>query len=87
MGLLTWIVLGLIAGWLAGLIMRGRGYGVIGDIIMGILGAVLGGFLASFLFKIPDPVNGINLSSVLVAFIGAVVLILILRALPGRTNV
>ncbi len=87
MGLLAWIVVGLIAGWLAGMVMKGGGYGVVGDIIVGIIGALLGGFLASALFGIPDPVNGINITSIVVAFIGAVVLIAILRALPGRSPV
>ncbi len=87
MGLLAWIVVGLIAGWLAGMVMKGGSYGVVGDIIVGIIGALLGGFLASALFGIPDPVNGINITSIVVAFIGAVVLIAILRALPGRSPV
>ena len=43
MGLLTWIVVGLIAGWLAGLVVKGGGFGVIGDIILGIVGALVGG--------------------------------------------
>ncbi len=88
MGILSWIIVGLIAGWLAGLVMRGGGYGVVGDIIIGIVGGLIGGFLASALFGIPNPVNGINLLSILVAFIGAVILIAILRAVaPARTSV
>lgn len=87
MGLLAWIIVGLIAGWLAGQVMRGGGYGLVGDIIVGIIGAVIGGFLAGTLFGIPDAVNGINVVSILVAFIGAVILIAILRALPGRSRV
>ncbi len=86
MGILTWIIVGLIAGWLAGMVMKG-GYGLVGDIIVGIVGALLGGFLASALFGIPDPVNGINVTSIVVAFIGAVILIAILRAIPGRARV
>jgi uncharacterized membrane protein YeaQ/YmgE (transglycosylase-associated protein family) len=84
MGLLAWIVVGLIAGWLAGLVMKGGGYGVLGDIILGIVGALIGGFLASALFGVPDPVNGINLTSIIVAFLGAVVVVGIVRALSGR---
>ena len=83
MGILAWIVVGLIAGWLAGQVMRGGGYGLIGDIIVGIVGALIGGFLASTLLKMPDAVNGINVTSILVAFIGAVILIAILRMVPG----
>ncbi len=84
MGILAWIVVGLIAGWLAGQVMRGGGYGLIGDIIVGIVGALIGGFLAATLLKMPDAVNGINVTSILVAFIGAVILIAILRMVPGR---
>jgi uncharacterized membrane protein YeaQ/YmgE (transglycosylase-associated protein family) len=85
MGILAWIVLGLIAGWLAGLVMRGGGYGVVGDIILGIVGALVGGFLGSALFG--WDVTGFNLSSILLAFIGACIVIAIVRALaPGRSN-
>jgi len=83
MGILSWIIVGLIAGWLAGQLMRGSGFGVLGDIIIGIVGALLGGFLATALFNVPDPVNGINVSSILVAFLGSVILVAILRLLRG----
>ncbi len=87
MGLLSWILVGLIAGWLAGMLMKGGGYGLIGDILLGIVGALIGGFLASTLFGIPDPVNGFNISSLLVATLGAIVLVAIVRALPGRSRI
>lgn len=87
MGLLAWIVVGLIAGWLAGLVMKGSGYGVIGDIILGIIGAVVGGFLASALFGVADPISGIDLTTIIVAFLGAVIVVAIVRALPGRSPV
>ncbi len=87
MGLLAWIIVGLIAGWLAGQVMKGSGYGVVGDIIIGIIGALIGGFLASAVLGIPNPVNGIDVTSIIVAFIGAVILVWILRALPGRARV
>jgi uncharacterized membrane protein YeaQ/YmgE (transglycosylase-associated protein family) len=86
MGIIAWIVVGLIAGWLAGLVMKGGGYGVVGDIIVGIVGGLIGGFLASVVFG-ADAVNGINLVSIVTAFVGAVILIAILRALPGRSPV
>jgi len=84
MGILSWIIVGLIAGWLASMVMRGGGYGLIGDIIVGIVGALIGGFLAATLLKIPNAVNGINIMSILVAFIGAVILLAILRMVSGR---
>ncbi|CAG0927940.1 hypothetical protein TFLX_00714 [Thermoflexales bacterium] len=87
MGILSWIIVGLIAGWLAGAMMRGRGYGVVGNIVIGIVGAVIGGFLAGALFGVPDAVNGINITSIVVAFLGAVVLIAVVRALPGPSSV
>ncbi len=83
MGILAWIIVGLIAGWLAGELMRGGGFGLVGDIIVGIVGALIGGFLASALFGIANPLSGINIGSILVAFLGAVVLIAILRAVRG----
>ena len=84
MGILAWIVVGLIAGWLASQVMRGGGYGLIGDIIVGILGALIGGFLAANLLNMPNAVNGINITSILVAFVGAVILLAILRVVSGR---
>ncbi len=84
MGLLTWIIVGLIAGWLAGLVMKGGGYGVLGDIILGIIGALVGGFLASAVFGIPDAVSGFNITTLIIAFIGAVIVVAIVRALSGR---
>jgi uncharacterized membrane protein YeaQ/YmgE (transglycosylase-associated protein family) len=87
-GILSWIIVGLIAGWLAGLVMRGGGYGVIGDIIVGIVGGILGGFIAGTVFGIPNAVNGFNVTSIIIAFIGAVILVAILRAFSrGRTTV
>ena len=87
MGIVAWIVVGLIAGWLAGMVMKGGGFGLVGDIIVGILGALIGGFLASTVFGMTDAVSGLNVTSIIVAFIGAVILVLILRALPGRSRV
>lgn len=87
MGLLSWILVGLVAGWLAGMLMRGGGYGLAGDIILGIVGALIGGFLASTLFGVANPVDGFNAGSLLVATIGAILLIAIVRALPGRSRI
>ena len=87
MGILAWIIVGLIAGWLAGVVMKGSGYGIVGDIVLGIIGAVLGGFLAGALFNVPDAISGIDLTTILVAFLGAVILVAIVRALPGRSPV
>jgi uncharacterized membrane protein YeaQ/YmgE (transglycosylase-associated protein family) len=86
MGIIAWIVLGLIAGFLAGQFMKGGGYGLVGDIILGIIGAIVGGFLSSTLLGLD--VNGFNIQSILIAFIGACIVIAIARALTrGRTTV
>jgi uncharacterized membrane protein YeaQ/YmgE (transglycosylase-associated protein family) len=83
MSILVWLVVGLIAGWLAGVVMKGGGFGILGDIVVGILGALIGGFLASVLLG-GDYVTGLNLPTILVSFLGAVVLIAILRMIPGQ---
>lgn len=81
MGILSWLVVGLIAGWLAGKVTRGRGYGLVGDIVTGIIGALVGGFLAGRFLNVADPINGINLSTIIVATVGAILLSLFLRLL------
>jgi uncharacterized membrane protein YeaQ/YmgE (transglycosylase-associated protein family) len=81
MGIVSWIIVGLIAGWLAGFVMKG-GYGLIGDLILGVVGAVLGGWLASnFGF---GAVTGINVESIIIAFVGAVIIMFAVRLLSGR---
>lgn len=85
MGLLSWIIVGLIAGWLANQVMRrGRGNAVT-DIVVGVLGGLVGGFLAAELFGVPNAVNGVDVGSIVVAFLGAIVAIVVVRALPGRS--
>jgi uncharacterized membrane protein YeaQ/YmgE (transglycosylase-associated protein family) len=86
MSILSWIIVGLIAGWLAGVVVKGGGFGLFGNIIVGIIGAVLGGWLASSLFGIGAGVDGFNLGSILVAFVGAVILLLVVRMFTGRRN-
>ena len=76
MSFLEWIVVGLIAGWLAGQVMKGGGYGVIVDVILGILGGFLGGWLFSEMGIWP---GGGVIGSLIVAFIGAVILVGITR--------
>jgi len=83
MGILSWIVVGLIAGFLAGVVVKGSGFGLIGDIIVGVLGGLLGGWIATTFLHIGD-MSGINLGSILIAFGGAVILLLILRLIRRR---
>jgi len=75
-----WIIVGLIAGFLASVVMRGGGYGIVGDIIVGIIGAFLGGWLFSLLGV---GAGGGIIGSIIVAFIGACILIAILHAVSG----
>jgi uncharacterized membrane protein YeaQ/YmgE (transglycosylase-associated protein family) len=83
MGILTWIVLGLIAGAIAKLILPGKQPGgIIVTIIIGIVGGLLGGFLGTVLFN--QDVNGINLPSVLLAIGGAIIVLLVYGAITGR---
>jgi uncharacterized membrane protein YeaQ/YmgE (transglycosylase-associated protein family) len=77
---LAWIALGLLGGAAAGWLMRLRGRALLGDAVVGVLGAVLGGFMASVLLGLD--VSGVDGVSVLVAAVGAALLILILHALP-----
>lgn len=79
MGLLAWLLVGLIAGWLASAVMRSGG-NMVQDIILGIIGALVGGFLAANLFGIPDPLSGFDIRTILIAFLGAIVVVAIVRA-------
>jgi uncharacterized membrane protein YeaQ/YmgE (transglycosylase-associated protein family) len=80
-GIIAWILVGLIAGWAAGSVSRGHGYGIIGDIVVGLIGDLLGGFLAGLFIHGTVGLFG----SILVAFVGAVILLALLRAVSGRT--
>jgi uncharacterized membrane protein YeaQ/YmgE (transglycosylase-associated protein family) len=81
-GIIAWIVLGAIAGFITNLIMGGTG-GVITTIILGIVGAVVGGFLAGSVLGVAD-VTGINLESIIVSVIGAVIVVAIFRGVSRR---
>jgi uncharacterized membrane protein YeaQ/YmgE (transglycosylase-associated protein family) len=78
MGIILWIVFGALVGWIASMLM-GSGGGIMWDIVVGIVGAVIGGFIMSLLGS--SGVNGFNLYSFVVALIGACVLIAIVRAI------
>ena len=82
MGIIAWIVLGAIAGFITNLIMGG-GEGVILTVVLGIVGAVVGGYLAGTVLKVAD-VTGVNVESIVVAVIGGVVVVAVYRMLVGR---
>ena len=81
MTILVWIVVGLIAGWIASRLIGAGGYGILGDIIVGMIGAVVGGWLLSRLLGMD--VTGLNVESIFVSVVGALIVIVVFRALSG----
>lgn len=84
MSFIGWIVLGLIAGFIASKIVNKRGEGVVMDIVLGIVGAIVGGFLFSMVGG--AGVTGFNIYSMIVAVVGAIVVLLIYHAIVGRKH-
>ena len=82
MGIIAWLVLGLIAGFIASKIVNHTGAGVLLDIVLGVIGAMVGGWLFSTLGA--TPITGFNLYSMFVAVIGAIVVLVVYHALFGR---
>ncbi len=84
---LSWIIVGAVAGWLAGLLVRGdEGLGVIGHIVLGLIGALAGGYVVSLLTG-NDPMDGVfDISTILTAVVGAVVLVILGSMIFGRTR-
>ena len=82
---LAWLVVGAIAGWLAGLLVKGdEGLGMIGHVVLGLVGALLGGWVVSQLTG-NDPMDGVfDISTIVTAVIGAVVLVLLVSMITGR---
>jgi uncharacterized membrane protein YeaQ/YmgE (transglycosylase-associated protein family) len=87
MSIVAWIVLGAIAGYLAGFFVKGdEGLGIIGHIVLGIVGALVGGFLAGVLFN-ADPINGaLDIRSIVVATLGAIITVVVVNALTGTSR-
>ena len=87
MSIIAWLVVGAIAGYLAGFLVKGdEGLGVIGHVVLGIVGALVGGFLANILLN-KDLTSGINIETIVVATIGAVITVLVVGAVTGRSRV
>jgi uncharacterized membrane protein YeaQ/YmgE (transglycosylase-associated protein family) len=82
MGLIGWIVIGLIAGWIAGQVMKGSGYGLVGDLVLGIVGAIVGGWVFETVAPAAEPTGFIG--TVIVATMGAIGIIAIARAVGHR---
>ena len=85
MSIIAWLILGLIAGFIASKIVNKSGEGLVLDIVLGIVGALVGGFLFSLVGA--EPVSGINIYSIIVAVIGAIVVILIYHAIMSRRTI
>jgi uncharacterized membrane protein YeaQ/YmgE (transglycosylase-associated protein family) len=82
--LVVWVVVGAIAGWLASIVMRTNGrQGLLQDIVVGVVGGIIGGFLFDALGE-GGAVSGFNLTSIVVAFVGAIVLLILIRLFTGR---
>lgn len=85
MSIIGWLILGLIAGFIASKIVNNSGQGVFLDIVLGIIGAFVGGFLFSFFGA--APVTGLNIYSMVVAVVGAIVVLWLYHALVGRRTI
>ena len=85
MSIIAWLVLGLIAGFIASKLVNKTGEGLVLDIVLGIVGAFVGGFLFSFVGA--EPISGFNIYSVIVAVIGAVVVLVLYHAIVGRRTI
>lgn len=83
MGIISWIILGLIAGFIGSKIVNKTGEGLVLDIVLGIVGAVVGGYLVSLTGN--EGVTGLNLWSLVVAVIGAIIVLLVYRMIVART--
>lgn len=81
--ILAWIIVGGVAGWLASLVVKGGGSGILADVIVGVVGAIIGGALLSFILPGSFSFTGFNLGSLVIAFVGAVILLLIIKVFTG----
>jgi uncharacterized membrane protein YeaQ/YmgE (transglycosylase-associated protein family) len=82
-GIIAWIIIGVIAGWITGKLMKGSGYGFIMDMVVGLVGALIGGWISGFFGFGTASEHGM-IGSIVIAVIGAVVLTLIVRLISGK---
>ncbi len=82
MSILSWVIVGIIAGWLAKMVIPGEGpRGVLGDLVIGIVGAIAGGWIFNYFGH--SGATGVNIGSIVVAFVGAVVVLWLMRLFTG----
>jgi uncharacterized membrane protein YeaQ/YmgE (transglycosylase-associated protein family) len=81
-GIIAWLIVGLVAGFLAGKVMRGAGYGLVGDLVVGLVGAFLGGYFSGMFITGSYGLVG----SIIVAFVGACVLIWVVQLITSRRS-
>lgn len=84
MGLLTWVLVGAVSGWLAARVVSGSGKGFIRNTVLGVVGALVGGFLAGAVLDADRPVTGFNLPTVLVSAVGAALVLIVGGAWRGE---
>jgi uncharacterized membrane protein YeaQ/YmgE (transglycosylase-associated protein family) len=83
MSILAWLIVGLLAGWIANMIMSSGAGGLLADLVIGVLGAIVGGFVMGLITG-RDLVSGFNVESILVSIVGAIILIAGYRAVTGQ---
>lgn len=81
-GIIAWIIIGIVAGWITGKLMKGSGFGALMDMVVGLVGALVGGFLSSHIGLGGVGEHGLTMS-ILIAVVGAVILTLLLRLVTG----
>lgn len=87
MGIISWLVVGAIAGYIASKVMPGdEGYGVIGGLVAGIVGALVGGYLFGLLTNQADWLTGINIPTIIAAIVGAIIVVFVWNMISGRRN-
>ena len=84
MGVIARIIIGVLAGWITGKFMKGGGYGFIGDLLLGLIGAVVGGWLSSIFLGV-DLTSGFNLTTLVVSVIGAIIVVALYRLVTRRS--
>ncbi|MEP7082510.1 MAG: GlsB/YeaQ/YmgE family stress response membrane protein [Chloroflexota bacterium] len=87
MGVLSWLIVGAIAGWVASKVMPGdEGYGVLGGLIAGIVGAMVGGYLFALLTTRDDWLTGFDVTTLIAAIVGAIIVVFVWNMISGRRS-